>query len=569
MDCSRQARITRTAISPRLATRTFIGSATLEAGPALLPEGLHALPMIRGLDQYRLAEALERPGRVQIGAHAGLDHPLGQAERLRRRGGQPRGERARFAGELAVLHDAVDEPAAQRLIGGDDLAGQHELLGAPEPDELDQTRAPADARDQPEVVLGQAEPRRARGDPEVARQRQLEVAADAGAVDRRDQRLLERLEVVEEAGEEPRVRAEHRRVPVSLERRDVGAHAEGLAGPCEHRDADALVPVELVGQGAEVGTHLHRDRVALLRAIDRDGGDGVAELVLQRRVGHARPSGRTGPALPRVELEAREEVRDLDRRRLRRIRAMHRVGLDRRGEVSADRSRRGLGRVGGAHEIAPALDRVVSLEHHQEARPLGHERAETLIEGPLAVDIIEAARLGERQVRELGGEDREAALLDQRHDLPDHSLGHRVGLDDGEGALRAHRPITFAIVAPMSAGLFTRVAPASSSASIFSAAVPLPPAMIAPAWPVRRPGGAVWPQMNATTGLSTLALMNAAASSSAVPPISPIIMIARVSGSSLNRRRRSTKLVPLTGSPPIPTHVDCPMPRPLSWPTTS
>ena len=34
--------------------------------------------------------------------------------------------------------------------------------------------------------------------------------------------------------------------------------------------------------------------------------------------------------------------------------------------------------------------------------------------------------------------------------------------------------------------------------------------------------------------------MNAAASSSAVPPISPIIMMARVSGSSLNSRSTST-----------------------------
>src|SRR5438128_4042448 len=141
--CSRQARITRTAISPRFATRTlviFISSslAPLEARAALFPEGLHALPVVRGLDEDRLAEALERPGGVEVGAHAALDHPLGQAERLRRLGGQPRGERARFAGELAVLHDAVDEPAAQRLVGGDDLTGQHALLGAPDPDELDQ-----------------------------------------------------------------------------------------------------------------------------------------------------------------------------------------------------------------------------------------------------------------------------------------------------------------------------------------------------------------------------------------------------------------------------------------------
>ena len=49
---------------------------------------------------------------------------------------------------------------------------------------------------------------------------------------------------------------------------------------------------------------------------------------------------------------------------------------------------------------------------------------------------------------------------------------------------------------------------------------------------MRRPGGAVWPQMKPTTGLVTWALMKAAASSSAVPPISPIIMIASVCGSS-------------------------------------
>src|SRR5215467_52197 len=75
---------------------------------------------------------------------------------------------------------------------------------------------------------------------------------------------------------------------------------------------------------------------------------------------------------------------------------------------------------------------------------------------------------------------------------------------------------------PISAGLFTTFTPAEVRAAIFSAAVPRPPAMIAPAWPIRRPGGAVWPAMNATMGLVTFAWANAAASSSAVPPISPI-----------------------------------------------
>lgn len=48
------------------------------------------------------------------------------------------------------------------------------------------------------------------------------------------------------------------------------------------------------------------------------------------------------------------------------------------------------------------------------------------------------------------------------------------------------------------------------------------PEMMAPAWPMRRPGGAVRPAMKETTGLVVpLARMKSAASSSALPPISP------------------------------------------------
>ena len=40
------------------------------------------------------------------------------------------------------------------------------------------------------------------------------------------------------------------------------------------------------------------------------------------------------------------------------------------------------------------------------------------------------------------------------------------------------------------------------------AAVPSPPEMMAPAWPMRRPGGAVCPAMKPTTGFLTWSLMN-------------------------------------------------------------
>src|SRR5919201_4362671 len=256
-----------------------------------------------------------------------------------------------------------------------------------------------------------------------------------------------------------------------------------------------------------------------------------------------------------MDLERAEEVRDLERRGLRCVRAVHGVGLDRARELLADRAHGRLRRVGRTHQIAPLLNGVIGLEHHRDAWPLGHERAQALEERPLTMDRVEARGVVGRHADQLEREDLEAGRFDASQDGAGGALGDGVGLDDGQCAL-GHAPITFATVAPMSAGLFTTVTPASCNAFIFSAAVPLPPAMIAPAWPMRRPGGAVCPQMKPTTGLSTPALMNAAASSSAVPPISPIIMIARVPASSLKSRNTSTKLVPFTGSPPMPTQVD-------------
>src|SRR5678815_1391318 len=56
-------------------------------------------------------------------------------------------------------------------------------------------------------------------------------------------------------------------------------------------------------------------------------------------------------------------------------------------------------------------------------------------------------------------------------------------------------PSFSAIALPRSAGLFTVRTPARSSALNLSAAVPLPPDTIAPAWPMRLPAGAVTPAM--------------------------------------------------------------------------
>ena len=59
--------------------------------------------------------------------------------------------------------------------------------------------------------------------------------------------------------------------------------------------------------------------------------------------------------------------------------------------------------------------------------------------------------------------------------------------------IRPRSAMTRAMVTPICAGLGVTVTPAACSASILSEALPLPPLMIAPAWPMRRPGGAVRP----------------------------------------------------------------------------
>ena len=103
------------------------------------------------------------------------------------------------------------------------------------------------------------------------------------------------------------------------------------------------------------------------------------------------------------------------------------------------------------------------------------------------------------------------------------------------------------------------VAPASVSAPTFDGPLPRRPVTIAPAWPMRRPGGELRPAMNATTGVERSA-MSSAASSSSAPPTSPTMTIASVPGSSSSRRTASRIVVPISGSPPMPMNIDWPSP---------
>src|SRR5688572_14600026 len=203
---------------------------------------------------------------------------------------------------------------------------------------------------------------------------------------------------------------------------------------------------------------------------------------------------------------------------------MGRIPLDRAAEVLAQRPRIGLARVGGAHQRPPLPDGVRRLERHQHAGTRRHEVGEPAEERTLAVDRVKAFRFLLRQVVQPHRANGEARLFDARQDRSRQSSLDGIGLDDCECAFHnppagprrrprlrrgnpPYLPRTSRILAPISAGLFTTWTPALVSAAIFSAAVPLPPAIMAPACPIRRPGGAVWPAMNPTTGFLNSRLM--------------------------------------------------------------
>src|SRR3979490_1434325 len=80
-------------------------------------------------------------------------------------------------------------------------------------------------------------------------------------------------------------------------------------------------------------------------------------------------------------------------------------------------------------------------------------------------------------------------------------VGDAALLGDQPAAARFATPLPFSTsikVLPIRAGDGETQMPADSIAAILDSASPFPPEMIAPAWPMRRPGGAVRPAIKPT-----------------------------------------------------------------------
>src|SRR5689334_23106254 len=84
------------------------------------------------------------------------------------------------------------------------------------------------------------------------------------------------------------------------------------------------------------------------------------------------PPDRTAAAIPSStdDLDPGEEERDFGGGILRTVRTMHRIRLDAFREFGADRPRRRLLRIRGAHRITVAQDRVLAFQrlHHHRTR---------------------------------------------------------------------------------------------------------------------------------------------------------------------------------------------------------
>ena len=101
----------------------------------------------------------------------------------------------------AAGHDPIDDAERERFVGPDLAPAPDDLLGPRRPDQAGQPLGAAAAGEDPEQDLREADPRGVAGDAQVARERDLEPAAERVATDRGDHRPRDRRERVDGAAE--------------------------------------------------------------------------------------------------------------------------------------------------------------------------------------------------------------------------------------------------------------------------------------------------------------------------------------------------------------------------------
>ena len=227
-------------------------------------------PRVLGGEHLLEQVLFESESGVERALQPAVDRQLGQALGDHGATGQLGRQHQRPGVQLVGPHHLVDQPDAQRLVGGDLAAREHELLGLGGADEARQSLRAAAAGDDPEQDLRLAQLGSLRGNPQVARQRQLAPTAQGEPGDGRDHAPGDRRHGVER----PPEAATHRPgLGRATELGDVGAGGEDAVAPGDD-DGSRRVAGQVPGRRLELSQQLTGQRIHL-GIVERDKCDAV------------------------------------------------------------------------------------------------------------------------------------------------------------------------------------------------------------------------------------------------------------------------------------------------------
>ena len=286
---ARQVRATRTAISPRLATRTFAerGHGRDRRGQghpiglALLQERPHPLLAFGG--DAQLGDALDGVALHVLHPAPGhlADQRLGLADRARARLEQLVHMAVHHRVEVLLGHRRADQADLLRAHGLEALAGEEQLARRRLADLGDHVRRDHGGHDA-QAHLGEAEVRAQGGHRDVAGRHQAAAPAERGAVHARHDRLRALVDGEEEVGQGLRLAQVllAREAGHGLHPLQVGARAEGGPAAAEHDHAHGVHRAEVEEHLAQLGDHQAVERVARVGPVEPDARHGALELDL-------------------------------------------------------------------------------------------------------------------------------------------------------------------------------------------------------------------------------------------------------------------------------------------------
>jgi hypothetical protein len=132
------------------------------------------------------------------------------------------------------------------------------------------------------------------------------------------------------------------------------------------------------------------------------------------------------------EIEAGEEIVDLEGGAVGSIGAVRAIVADAGAEIASNGARGGFFRIGGAHGVTPLLDGALGFKDHGEDFAGAHEVGELAEERALAMNGVEAACFLFGEAHGLDCDDLEAGFVYARKNLALLAAADGIGLDNCE-----------------------------------------------------------------------------------------------------------------------------------------